>query len=108
MVGNVDVIYAPTDNVIAAGMATVGMVAADNGLAVICGEGGMVNAGGLATYGIDYYQLGYLAGQQAVEILVNGAAPATTPIGYLSADKCALTVNEDVAATLGIDLSVVK
>jgi len=108
MVGNVDVIYAPTDNVIAAGMATVGMVATDNGLAVICGEGGMVNAGGLATYGIDYYQLGYLAGQQAVEILVNGASPAEMPIGYLSADKCELTVNEDVAAALGIDLSAVK
>ena len=87
---------------------TVAMVATDNGLAVICGEGGMVNAGGLATYGIDYYQLGYLAGQQAIDILVNGASPATTPIGYLSADKCALTVNEDVAATLGIDLSAAK
>ena len=108
MVGNVDVIYTPTDNVIAAGMATVAMVATDNGLAVICGEGGMVNAGGLATYGIDYYQLGYLAGQQAVEILTNGASPATTPIGYLSADKCELAVNEETAAALGIDLSVVK
>ena len=37
-------IYAPTDNTIAAGMATVTMVANDNGLPTICGEEGMVDA----------------------------------------------------------------
>ena len=63
MVGKVDVIYAPTDNTIAAGMPTVSMIATDNGLPIICGEEqGMVDAGGVATYGIDYYQLGYMAG----------------------------------------------
>ena len=105
MVGKVDAIYAPTDNMIAAGMATVAMVANDNGLPVICGESGMVEAGGLATYGIDYYQLGYLTGQQAIEILVDGADPAEMPIEYLSADECELTVNQDTADALGIDVS---
>lgn len=47
MVGKVDVIFAPTDNTIANGMATVSMIATDNGLPVICGESGMVEAGGL-------------------------------------------------------------
>lgn len=105
MVGKVDAIYCPTDNTIANGMATVAMVANDNGLPTICGESGMVDAGGLATYGIDYYQLGYMAGEMAVEILTNGANPAEMPIGYLSADKCELSVNEDTAAKLGIDVS---
>lgn len=108
MVGKVDAIYAPTDNTIAAGMATVAMVANDNGLPVICGEEGMVEAGGLATYGIDYYQLGYMAGEQAVDILVNGADVSTMPIGYLSAEQCALTTNQETADTLGIDLSVLE
>lgn len=106
MVGKVDVIYAPTDNTIAAGMATVSMVATDNGLPIICGEAGMVEAGGLATYGIDYYQLGYLAGEMAVSILKGEASPAEMPIGYLDASKCELTVNEETAAALGVDLSV--
>lgn len=106
MVGKVDVIYCPTDNTIAAGMATVAMVANDNGLPTICGEEGMVDAGGLATYGIDYYQLGYMAGEQAVDILVNGADISTMPIGYLSADRCALATNQETADALGIDLSV--
>ena len=107
-VGKVDALYCPTDNMIAAGMATVAMVANENGIPVICGEEGMVNEGGLATYGIDYYQLGYLAGQMAVEILTNGANPAEMPIGYLAAENCALTVNEETVATLeakGLDLS---
>lgn len=105
MVGAVDAVYAPTDNVIAAGMATVGMVAGDNKLPVICGEAGMVQNGGLATYGIDYYQLGYMTGQQAVKILTEGASPADMPIEYLPAEKCELTVNEETAQTLGIDVS---
>lgn len=108
MVGKVDVIYAPTDNTIAAGMPTVSMIATDNGLPIICGEQGMVDAGGLATYGIDYYQLGYMAGQMAVEILRDGADPATMPIGYLSADQCELSVNDETATALGIDVSGLK
>ena len=108
MIGKVDVIYAPTDNTVAAGMATVTQVATDNKIPVICGEEGMVDAGGLATYGIDYYQLGYMAGQQAAEILSQGKSPAEIPIGYLSADKCKLTVNEEAAQTLGIDVSKLK
>ena len=108
MVGKVDAIYAPTDNTIAAGMATVAMVANENGIPSICGEEGMVKAGGLATYGIDYYELGYLTGQQAVKILKDGADVSTMPIEYLPKDKCKLTVNEETAKALGIDVSGLK
>lgn len=108
MVGKVDCIYAPTDNIIANGMATVAMVANENNLPVICGEEGMVNEGGLATYGIDYYKLGYMTGEMAVDILVNGKNPGEMPIGYLSADQCAFTGNEETAAALGVDLSAAQ
>lgn len=106
MEGKIDACWIPTDNKLAAGMATVAMVANEFDLPVICGESNMVEAGGLATYGLDYYQLGYLAGEMAVEILVNGADPAEMPIQFLPADKCELTVNEETAAEIGIDLSV--
>jgi putative ABC transport system substrate-binding protein len=105
MVGKIDALYMPTDNTIAAGIATVAMVANDNKIPTICGEAGMVNGGGLATYGIDYYQLGYLAGEQAIDILVNGADIKEIPIGYLPADRCELTVNKTTAEALGIDIS---
>lgn len=106
LVGEVDTIYAPTDNLIASAMTTVGMVATENNIPVICGEGGMVESGGLATYGIDYYELGYKTGLQAVKILTEGADPATMPIEYLAADQCELTINQEVADKLGIDVSV--
>ncbi|MDF2886006.1 MAG: hypothetical protein K0R23_391 [Lacrimispora sp.] len=108
MVGKVDAIYAPTDNTIAAGMTTVAMIANENKIPTICGEDGMVKAGGLATYGIDYYELGYLTGKQAVKILTEGADVSKMPIEYLPLEKCKLSVNEETAKTLGIDVSSLK
>ncbi len=108
MVGKVDCIYTPTDNMIAAGMATVAMVANENQIPTICGEEGQVDAGGLATYGIDYYEIGYMAGEQAVAILTEGADISAMPIGYLDASRCTLKVNEETAQMLGIDLSVLE
>ena len=106
MIGKVDVIYAPTDNTIAAGMQTVAMVATENKLPIICGESGMVGNGGLATYGIDYGKLGRKAGEMAVRILNGEAKPAEMPIEHLDVSECTLTTNEEAAKTLGIDLSV--
>lgn len=105
MVGKVDCIYSPTDNVIAAGMTTVAMVANDNNLPTIVGEAGMVESGGLATYGIDYFNLGKLTAEQAVKILKGEAAPGEIPVEYLGVDQCEFSSNEETAAALGIDLS---
>lgn len=105
MIGEVDAIYVPTDNTIAAGMATVASVATDHKIPIICGEEGQLEGGGLATYGIDYYALGRLAGEQAVSILKGEKTAGEIPIGYLSANECKLSVNEEQAAILGIDVS---
>jgi putative ABC transport system substrate-binding protein len=102
LVGKVDAIYAPTDNVIASGMPTVALVANDNGMPVICGEKGMVEAGGLATYGIDYYKLGWMTGEQAVKIIKGEATTDTMPIGYLSNEQMELSINQEVADKLGV------
>lgn len=102
LVGKVNAIYAPTDNMIAAGMATVSMVAQQGKLPIIVGESGMVEKGGLATYGINYYDLGKITAQQAVKILKDGAKPADMPIEYST--NCDLTLNKDVAAKLGITI----
>ena len=104
LVGKVEAIYAPTDNVIAAGMTTVAQVANDNGIPVICGESGMVDNGGLATYGIDYYKLGVLTGKQAVKIIKGEAKIADMPIEYLPVESLELAINEEVAEKLGITI----
>ena len=108
MVGKVDVVYTPTDNTIAAGMTTVTMIANDNKLPTICGEEGMVDNGGLATYGINYEELGKLAGQMAVKILKGESKPADMAIEHLDASKCTLKTNEETAKKLGIDLLVLN
>ncbi len=100
--GKVDVIYSPTDNMIAAGMPLVGQVALENKIPVIVGEEGMCRAGGLATYGINYYELGKQTAKMAVKILKGEAKPATMPIEYL--DTCDFVVNEDTAKVLGIEI----
>jgi len=108
MVGKVDAIYVPTDNVIAAGMTTVAMIATtEHKIPIIGAEAAHVENGALATYGIDYFEVGKLAGEQAVEIL-NGKSPADIPIAYLPKDKCKLTINEEVAKELGIDTSSIS
>ena len=108
MVGKVDAIYAPTDNTIAAGMATVSMVANENKLPVIVGCDTMVEDGGLASYSISYYDLGYKAGEMAVRILTEDANPADMPIEYLSSDECQLIVNQATADALGVDISMLE
>ena len=102
LVGKVDAIYVPTDNMLAAGMANVAMVANAAKIPVICGEEGMVVSGGLATYGINYYELGKLTAKQAVKILKEGADPKDMPIEYL--DKFDFTYSKETAEAIGIQI----
>ncbi|MBE6344364.1 MAG: ABC transporter substrate-binding protein [Spirochaetaceae bacterium] len=102
MVGKVDAIYTPTDNMIAAGMATVAMVAVPAKIPVFAGEEGMTSIGGVATYGINYYELGKQTAKQAVAILRDGKNPAEMPIEYLA--TCDLFVNEEMAKSISLEL----
>jgi putative ABC transport system substrate-binding protein len=88
-----DVVYIPTDNLLAANVPTVTQALNENNIPLICGEEAMVKNGGLATYGIDYYKLGQKSGEMAVKIL-KGATPATMPIEYLDSNDCQLTINK--------------
>ena len=100
----VDAFYEPTDNLIAANVPTMSNITTAAGKPVICGEGGMCDSGFLATYAISYYELGRAAGEQAFNILVNGADPATTPIFFFDVSNLSLVINEENAAELGITI----
>ena len=104
LIGKVDAIYIPTDNLLAEGMASVAQVTNVNNLPVIVGESGMVKNGGLATYGIDYYALGYQAGLQAAKILNGEAKPEDMPIKYADIEDCKLTINKKAMEQLGITI----
>lgn len=94
VIGKVEAIYTPTDNMIANGMATVALMTEPAKLPVICGEGGMTMLGGTATYGINYYELGKLTSTQAVSILKGDKKTSEMPIEYLQ--KFDLVVNTNM------------
>ena len=106
LVGKVQAIYVPTDNVLASAMPTLVSVTEEAKLPVICGEGGMVKAGGVATLGVDYYKLGFQAGEMAADILGGKSKPADMAIqaqkefkamvNMKEAEKIGLKVPEDV------------
>lgn len=105
MIGSIDALYIPTDNTVASGMSTVTMITNENKIPVIGAEAAHVEKGALATYGIDYYELGKLTGKQAIAILTEGKNPADMPIEYLNKTQFKFSVNEDTAKELGIDVS---
>ena len=96
-----DAIYIPTDNTFASAMPLVGSVVIESGTPVICGATGMVEAGGLITLGLNYYNLGYQTGEMAVQVL-EGADPASMPVQ--SQNQYDYVVNEEMLSALGMEL----
>lgn len=98
--GECDALYVPTDNQLASAADIVDGVAAPAGIPIIAGEAGICKGCGIATLSIDYYSIGYAAGLQAYEILVNGANPADMEIEF--ATDLTKQYVEDRCNTLGI------
>ncbi len=95
-----DVIYIPTDNTAASCTETIANVAIPAGTPIVAGESGICSGCGVATLSINYYDIGYAAGEMAYEILVNGAYPGDMEIQYAS--KVEKLYNEANCTALGI------
>ena len=100
IVGKVDAVYIPTDNVVASAAPTLIAITDEANIPVICGEANLVKEGALATLGIDYYNLGYQTGEMAADILAGRSKPADMPIQSLK--DLRLTINAENAKKLGI------
>lgn len=101
IVKRADAVYIPTDNIFASAMPIVHGVTAQSKTPVICGEAGMVAAGGLATLAINYYDLGYQTGLMARRVL-QGENPAFMPIE--TAKDFDFAINGRVAAEIGLEI----
>ncbi len=71
-------------------------------LPIVCGENSMNDKTGVATYGVDYYNLGTKAGDMAADILLNGKDPADIKVA--TDPNPALTINETVAGDIGFTI----
>ncbi len=108
LANKVDAFYAPTDNTIASAMPNLAKVAEEKKLPVIAGEPGMVEAGGLATVGIDYYKLGYQTGEMAVRVLTGEAQPAAMPVESLVDTEIVLNINYSKAVGYEFSLEIIE
>lgn len=101
----VDGIYLVTDNYIASSMALVGEIAKEAGIPVVGGSNDMIEENGLATYGLDYYELGVQTANMLGRIIDEDLDPATVPVEI--ANHLELVVNEDYAKAIDIDPQII-
>lgn len=101
LIGKVDVIYVPTDNVVVSAAQSVVQVADKNKIPIIAGESSVVEAGGLATIGINYEKLGRQTGEMAAKI-IDGAQPQDTAVE--SQKDVDIIVNKKNADLMGITI----
>ncbi|MBO5514003.1 MAG: ABC transporter substrate-binding protein [Mogibacterium sp.] len=83
-IANCDALYIPTDNQAASNISIIKNVCEPAKIPVIAGEENMCANGGLATISINYYDIGHACGEQAVQVLRDGADITTMPIAYAS------------------------
>lgn len=102
LVGRVDAIYLPTDNMVISSLSSVLKIAEANKIPVIAGESNSVESGALATVGIDYYKLGQTTGQMALRV-IKGEKPQDMAIqGQAGTD---LVLNLKAAKNMGVTIS---
>lgn len=106
LIKEVDGIFLTTDNTLASSMNLVGDLAIEAKIPVVGGSIDMVNTNGLATYGLDYYELGKQTAKMLVDQIKNKTE--TQNIAVQSAKNLQLVINEKVANALGIDPTSIK
>lgn len=97
-----DVIYVPTDNVVADSAGVIDGICRPAGVPIIAGEQGICSGCGVATLSIDYYDLGVATGKMAVKILTGKADISTMEIEY--APEFSKLYNSEICTELNINV----
>ena len=100
LVGQVDAVFTPTDNVVMAAAAPVSETLTNAGIPFYTGADSFVTAGAFATCGVNYTELGTYTADMALDILETGTVPE-----YHVMDGGIITVNTETAAALDLDYS---
>ena len=100
LVGRVDAVFTPTDNVVMATEAAVAEILIQAGIPHYAGADSFVLSGAFATCGVNYTELGTKTGDIAMDILMGGE------IGdFVLMDGGIITVNAETAAGLTLDFT---
>lgn len=96
----VEAVFTPTDNTIMNAELSIYEIFAEAHIPHYTGADSFALNGAFLGYGVDYANLGKETGKLIVEILVNGASPATTAV--LTFDNGIATVNTDICEAIGV------
>lgn len=99
---DVDAIYVPTDNIVVSSLETVLQYGETNKIPVFGAEGDSIERGAIATYGLNYFDLGYQTGQMAIEILKEGKVPEEISVETL--EEPSLYINLGAAERMGVEI----
>ncbi|MFD1738961.1 ABC transporter substrate-binding protein [Bacillus salitolerans] len=102
LIGRVDAFYMIGDNTVASALESVLKVLYDKDIPMFAGELDSVGRGCFAGYGFDYYDIGYEAGEMAVQVLKGEKSPAELPVQY--PQKLKLVINKKAAEEMGVEL----
>ena len=100
LVGQVDAVFTPTDNVVMAAAAAVSETLTKAGIPFYTGADSFVTAGAFATCGVNYTELGTYTADMVLDVLETGTVPE-----YHVMDGGIITVNTETAAALNLDYS---
>ncbi|WP_188455104.1 ABC transporter substrate-binding protein [Virgibacillus oceani] len=101
LVGDADVLYIITDNTVVSALESVVGVANEQDIPLIVGEPNSLAKGGFATFGIDYYTIGYRSGEMAASILTGEKKPSEIPVEY--PPEIQLFINKQGAEEQGVE-----
>lgn len=102
----VDAIFTPTDNTIMTAELSIYEKFAEAKIPHYTGADSFALNGAFLGYGVDYANLGVETANMVVDILVNGADPATTPVKTF--DNGTATINTETCEAIGLSFDEVK
>jgi putative ABC transport system substrate-binding protein len=101
MVGQVDAVFTPTDNVVMAAELSIYETLIEAGLPHYTGADSFVRNGAFATCGVNYTDLGGYTADMALDALQSGTVPE-----YHVMEGGIITVNTETAAALNLGYAV--
>ncbi|MHA1564667.1 MAG: ABC transporter substrate-binding protein [Alphaproteobacteria bacterium] len=103
LIGKVDAIYVPNDTTVVAALESIVKIGQDVGLPIFAGETGAVERGAVASVGLNYVEVGRVAGRMAARVL-NGEDPGQIDavIAYKVLTDFKTLVNKGSAAKMGV------
>jgi len=106
LIGHVDAIYVPNDTTVVAALETVVKIGKDTKIPVFTGETRGVGRGSVASLGLNYTQVGILAGHMVADVL-EGKKPGTIDaiLAYEKLPESVIVVNKGAAASMGVPLT---